>query len=254
MPMPARSGSDTSRALAWIHRMAEQLAESKTPWAHGTIYRDRRYPSLGDLNLVRVSRPPAMSPDELYELAEGEFGPAAHRRLDFDSATDAEPFSEHFRRHGYLVARLTWMHFEGDHAHQPRDPRVREVDYDTVDPLRWAWHREDFGDNDPTEYQQQAKAVRTLLGTRTLAIFAGAEPIAFAGLDLGEDGAEIGGLYALPEHRGRGLGTALARTAIAGLEAEHLWICADEDDRPKHLYARLGFRPVLTTGLFFRLG
>jgi hypothetical protein len=122
--MPARSGSNTSRALAWVHRMAERLAESKTPWAHGTVYRDR--------------------------------------------------------------------------GHQARDPRVREVDYDTVDPLRRAWQREDFGDNDPTEYQQQAKAVRTLLGARTLAIFAGAEPIAFAGLDLGEDGAEIGGLYALP--------------------------------------------------------
>jgi hypothetical protein len=79
---------------------------------------------------------------------------------------------------------------------------VCEVDYDTVDPLRRAWHREDFGDNDPTEYQQQAKAVLTLRGARTLAVFAGAEPIAFAGLDLGEDGAEIGGLYALPRTPG----------------------------------------------------
>ena len=26
---------------------------------------------------------------------------------------------------------------------------------------------------------------------------------------------------------------------------EHLWICADDEDRPKQLYTRLGFRPVL---------
>jgi GNAT superfamily N-acetyltransferase len=74
------------------------------------------------------------------------------------------------------------------------------------------------------------------------------------GTDRTQKPAEISGLYALADHRGRGLGTALARTAIASVEADHLWICADEDDRPKQLYARLGFRPVITTAMFLRLG
>jgi hypothetical protein len=34
---------------------------------------------------------------------------------------------------------------------------------------------------------------------------------------------------------------------------EHLWICADDEDRPKQLYTRLGFRPVLTTTEYARL-
>ncbi len=56
----------------------------------------------------------------------------------------------------------------------------------------------------------------------------------------------------LPEYRGRGLGTALTQSALAGAGTEHVWICAEEADRPKHLYSRLGFRPVLTTAVFLR--
>jgi GNAT superfamily N-acetyltransferase len=79
-------------------------------------------------------------------------------------------------------------------------------------------------------------------------------PIGFAAFDLGDDEIEIGGLYVLPAYRGRERGTALARAAIgtAGTP-RHLWICADDEDRPEHLYARLGFRPVLTTTEFLRL-
>jgi hypothetical protein len=32
-----------------------------------------------------------------------------------------------------------------------------------------------------------------------------------------------------------------------------IWIAADDEDRPKRLYARLGFRPVITTTMFLRL-
>ena len=80
------------------------------------------------------------------------------------------------------------------------------------------------------------------------------QPIAYAGLDLGDDGIEIGAVYVRADHRGRGYGTAITRAAIAAAgDVEHLWICADADDRPKELYARLGFRPVLMTVDVLRL-
>jgi hypothetical protein len=36
-------------------------------------------------------------------------------------------------------------------------------------------------------------------------------------------------------------------------DVDDLWIVADDEDRPKELYARLGFRPAWTAVEFMRL-
>lgn len=65
---------------------------------------------------------------------------------------------------------------------------------------------------------------------------------------------EITQVFVHPGHRGGGRGTAMTRAAIiASRDAEDLWIVADDDDRPKQLYARLGFAPAWTTMEFLRL-
>ena len=59
--------------------------------------------------------------------------------------------------------------------------------------------------------------------------------------------------YVDPGHRDRGLGTALTRRAIeAAGDVEDLWICADDEDRAKTVYAGLGFEPAWTTMEFTR--
>jgi GNAT superfamily N-acetyltransferase len=250
---PAAAESLKARALAWTYRPADSVSETQEPWTHGTIYRCAEFPNFSDLNSLRVRGAPAMTPAELYDFAERQLGRYVHRRINFDSSAFAAPHRELFAARGFMTVRLTLMHFEGQRPSSP-DPAVREVSYDAVERLRVRWHHEDFGEHDdPTAYLAEARAVHNRLGARTLAILDGADPIAFAGLELGRHELEIAGLYALPQHRGRGLGTRLTRSAIAGTDAEHLWICADEADRPKHLYARLGFRPVLTTEMFLRL-
>jgi GNAT superfamily N-acetyltransferase len=61
-------------------------------------------------------------------------------------------------------------------------------------------------------------------------------------------------VYVHPECRGRGRGAAMTRAAIAAAAGvRDLWIAADDEDRPKHLYARLGFRPAWTAMEFLRL-
>jgi ribosomal protein S18 acetylase RimI-like enzyme len=65
------------------------------------------------------------------------------------------------------------------------------------------------------------------------------------GLEHDGQSAEIAQVYVHPKHRGRGIGTALTRAAIDAAGAvRDLWIVADDEDRPKDLYARLGFRPA----------
>jgi ribosomal protein S18 acetylase RimI-like enzyme len=57
-----------------------------------------------------------------------------------------------------------------------------------------------------------------------------------------------------PDRRGRGLGTALTSAAIeAAAGADDVLIVADDQGRPKELYARLGFRPAWTAMELLRL-
>jgi predicted GNAT family acetyltransferase len=78
--------------------------------------------------------------------------------------------------------------------------------------------------------------------------------VAFAQIERDGEAAEITQVYVRPEYRGDGRATAITRAAIeAAGDVSDLWIVADDEDRPKHLYARLGFRPAWTTMEFLRL-
>jgi predicted GNAT family acetyltransferase len=126
---------------------------------------------------------------------------------------------------------------------------VEEVPYDAVHDLRVAWHDEDFPEEaDPESYHRAAREVALGRAARVLAVHEDGVPIAFAQLERdGDDAAEITQVYVHPDHRGGGRGTAMTRAAIeAAAGARDLWIAADDEDRPKELYARLGFRPVWT--------
>jgi GNAT superfamily N-acetyltransferase len=60
-------------------------------------------------------------------------------------------------------------------------------------------------------------------------------------------------VYVRPDYRGSGRGTAITRAAIeAAGDVGDLWIVADDEDRPKELYARLGFRPAWISMEFVR--
>ena len=89
---------------------------------------------------------------------------------------------------------------------------------------------------------------------QVFAAFEGGRPVAYAQLERLDERAELSSLYVHPDRRGAGLGTALTRAAIAAAsEVPELWIVADDEDRPKQLYARLGFRPAWTAVELLRL-
>jgi GNAT superfamily N-acetyltransferase len=129
--------------------------------------------------------------------------------------------------------------------HDGRAP-VEEVGYDDVYDLRVAWHLEDFPDLD-TRHFVHARELSLRRGARVLAALEEGVPAGFAQFEQIGDGTEITQVYVHPERRGDGLGTALTTAAIeAAGSVRDLWIAADDEDRPKLLYARLGFRPAVT--------
>jgi len=237
----------TARARAWRNAAHAAVCDVVEPWPHGTVVRATRYPSYFDFNLVRVEDDPAMSVDELVAFADRALDGLAHRRFDVDDAAVGDALRPGFEAIGWKTIRLAWMRHE---APAPPGPRiaVAEVPYDAVHELRVAWHDGDFPGASAGDYHAQAREVAMSREVRVLAVHEGDRPIAFTQLEQVGDGAEITQVFVHPDHRGGGRGTAMTRAAIeAAGDVRDLWIVADDEDRPKELYARLGFRTAWTS-------
>ena len=243
----------TSRARAWHHGAHAAVCDVLEPWAHGTVARATRYPSYYDFNVVRVEEDPEMSVEELEAFADDALAGLEHRRVDVELIAAAEPLRAGFEAQGWRTMRVLWMHHEAPPP--PASPiPVEEVPYDAVHDLRVAWHQEDFSGQDPGGYHAQAREVALRRDAQVLTVRDRGVPVAFAQLERDGAGAEITQVYVHPQHRGAGRGTAMTRAAIeAAGDVQDLWIAADDDGRPKELYARLGFRPAWTAMEFLRL-
>ena len=237
----------SARALHWQHSRHAAICDRIEPWAHGTVVRATEYPGYHDFNAVRVEEDPGMSVEELAAFADEALGGLSHRRLDFEAISVAEPLRPGFEAIGWTSSRLVLMRHEAP-APSGEAIAVEEVHYDSVHDLRAAWFEEESPEQDPGDYHRQAAEVAARLNVSVLAVVKNGEPVAFAQLERSGDTAEITEVYVNPDERGNGLGTTLTKAAIDAARAvDDLWIAADDEDRPKELYARLGFRPVLTT-------
>lgn len=246
-------GGPEARARAWRRAALAAVCDVVEPWAHGTVLRATRYPSYFDFNVVRVEEDPGMNVEALVAFADEALAGLAHRRVDFDLVAAAEPLRPRFEAKGWKALRLLWMRHEAAPPPGPDVP-VAEVPYDDVHDLRLAWYEEDFPDQDPGAYHADAREVALRRDVQVLAVREGGTPVAFAQLERAGGAAEIAQVYARPDHRGSGRGTAMTRAAIeAAGDVHDLWIAADDDDRPKQLYGRLGFRPAWTAMEFLRL-
>lgn len=155
------------------------------------------------------------------------------------------------RERGWMADPLIFMLHDGRALPEGQEELV-EVDYDVVRVLRDIWHREDFGEHTETEgFHTQAREVAELAHVRVIAAVEEGRPIGFAQVETHDGGSEVTQVFVRPERRGAGLGRALTVRAIrvGGDAAPQVWICAKRDDRPRRLYERLGFRPVVETGI-----
>jgi ribosomal protein S18 acetylase RimI-like enzyme len=237
--------STSARARAWRHACHAAVCDSIEPWAHGTVVRASHYPTYYDFNVVRVEQEPGIGVAELAAFADEALAGLDHRRLDFEALEAGESRRRELTAGGWKATRLLWMRHERPLPAGGPEVEVEEVPYEAVEELRLAWHLEDF---EGTEYERFSIAAREVAMTRRVLVLAVLEcgrPIGFAQLERAGDGAEVTQVFVHPAHRGRGQGTALTRAAILGAgDVEDLWIVADDEDRPKELYRRLGFEPA----------
>jgi ribosomal protein S18 acetylase RimI-like enzyme len=240
------------RALDWRRSALRAACDVIEPWEHGTVMRATRYPKYYDYNVVWVEGDPGLSASELIEVADTHLGDLEHRRLDFEVAEAGARVSPELEACQWEPTRLLWMR-HSEPVPTDRSIEVEEADYDSVLELRLAWHREDFPDVDSRDYIANARELAMTRDVQVIAVRDAGTLVGFAQLERANGSAEVAQVYVHPEHRGSGRGTAITRAAIAAAgEVDDLWIVADDDDRPKQLYARLGFRGAWTSYEFLR--
>ena len=255
----------------WARRRARAACDVRQPWECGTVWRSSRYPDYWEMNQVVVERPTGLSARALARLSDGLLAGLEHRWVTVEDPDEAVRLRPGFEALGWRVVVLVWMlHSGSPPAGSPRAgegvvgdvPVVEAVPYDAVAALRAAWHEEDFPGTDPGNFHAHVRERALAEGARVLAVRDGSGlPVGFAEVTgggagaPGERGAEVHQVFVTRAQRGRGLGTALTRAAIASALAPRrdLWIGADDEDRPKELYSRLGFTPVWREWQFFRV-
>ncbi len=244
-----------ARARAWQDGALAAVCDTIEPWEHGTIARAPRYPSYYSFNLLRVTDDPGISAEELAAFADEALAGLAHRRIDFDDVLAADTRRSAFEALGYRSERLVWMRHDDPGAAPAALAAVEEVPYESVEHLRAIWVSEGgVPEPDAEAFRAERREVALRRGTQVLGVREGGEIVAYAQLIRADGSAEIEQVFVAPRCRGRGLGSALTCAAIeAAGDVEDLWICADDEGRPKELYARLGFRPAWVAMEFLRL-
>jgi len=243
--------AERSRAIA-RHRAAQAaLCDRVEPWAYGALLAATAHPWYWDFNLLRVEgpAPPELTAAVLAAEADRLQAGLEHRKVEIEDAATGARLLPGLGELGWVTDRLVSMLHDGSSPGRPAaGASLRRAGPEAVRALRREWLLSEGIAPEFVEQEESAEAAKP--GERRLLVAeddTGA-PLAYAAARIDDGTGEVEDLYCTPSARGHGLGVALLGAAVA--EAQRagagvdLWIAADADDWPQHLYERAGFRTV----------
>ena len=126
---------------------------------------------------------------------------------------------------------------------------VREISAGELAPAEDQFLMSEPYGRDPVVRQQliaqHERWERAATVARRIAIFEDQRVVAWCRLYDAHGVTEIDGVGVVPDRRGSGLGRALLADVLARVPDDRvLFLCADTDDWPRHLYGKLGFDVV----------
>ena len=206
--------------------------------------------------------PPEAGPDAVEEMLERHPGDGPHRRLVCEDGEDAGRLVAPLRARGWQASTEVVMVLCEPRDRPPAPGLAREVDAATLHPVEVAT----MLDEPELRDAAGARAVAEEVVAARRALAAATPTRWFCGAWQGRDGsnatlyadgrtAQVEHVGTVPELRGRGLARATVSLAVdAALADGHdlVVIFADDDDWPKDLYAKLGFRAVGRLRTFLR--
>jgi ribosomal protein S18 acetylase RimI-like enzyme len=236
------------RAVAFEHETMRRTSTHVEPFAWGTVYLNADLPHRYSSNLLWVDLgvvPPGAG--DLAAEADRVLGGRgmAHRKVNVDGEAGRR-LAPGFLELGWEVHRLLVM----AQARRPdRAPivAVERVSYAVAHPIAMRVARRAEVSTDEAVLDElvgfKALAERALGATFFVARVDG-EVAGVCELYVGDGVAQIEDVNTVEEHRGRGIARALVLAAAEAARAEGaeaVFLVADDEDWPKHLYARLGF-------------
>jgi ribosomal protein S18 acetylase RimI-like enzyme len=238
-------GDDLARAYEFLTR-ADMAGERMEPTRFGTAVFDDRVPKRYDSNYLLVETIPAgTSAEELAADARSHGRPMIFVRDE----RAAEPLVPGFQALGWRVDRHVFMVQRAAATRSGPLELVRELNADALRPARRRMI-EDFPWARPEVLEQLHAAKRLIaerVDTRFLGIVVDHEVVAYADVYIEAPTAQIEDVGTLEEHRGRGYASAVVLAAAETARragADFVFLVADAQDWPQHLYQRLGFEPI----------
>lgn len=229
---------------------AERCAEQVITAEGATGYLTLSFPRMYDINFVLVedaARPFRQLVDTAEEIMAGTG--LRHRKLLLDDERHGARIADDARRvDGWEVSRLVDMAWGADPGGP--DDLAAELELEDVREFRERQHRAAYGDDDDLirqflgrDYVYREAGDARFFGVRDR------DGLVQCSLNLFRLGevAEIDDVQTAEHARGRGYARAAVLAAARAARRDGagvVFLCADADDWPKDLYARLGFAPA----------
>lgn len=252
---------ERERILSFEHDLMRRTTSRTEPFRWGTAYLDERFPLRWDSNLLWVQASlDGVGADDLASEADRILGEVSlsHRNLVLDDVAAAERLASRFVALGYRWDRLLTMVYRHEPDRAP-DAQVAEVEVDPFLPIvAEAIRHESYATSE--EVVDQLAGHRRVLaeaGARFFVAYADGVPASRCELYTGDGIAQVEDVGTLESHRGRGLASAVVLRAVAEARSagcDLIYLHADEEDWPRHLYRKLGFEPFARWAGFDRPG
>lgn len=232
--------------LAFVHANLAKTADVFRPIEAGCVVLTPSLPAVWSINQVRMALP--LGFEALVELAEEQLAGIPYVQIVLENQDTGPELEETFRAAGWKTEREVLMLLCARPDRDTDTSVVTDAGEDEVAEMMGRWYGEDrLG---PRELDQLVEFSRResracedrLLGVRS------SDGALVAITKLRGDGktAQVEDVYTAHEARGRGYARALVSRAVELARADNhdlIFINADDNDWPQHLYARIGFRP-----------
>jgi GNAT superfamily N-acetyltransferase len=235
------------RALAFMRAGMATTADAFRAIEAGIVASTPSLPAVWAVNQVRVTE--ALTFEELTDLADRELAGSEYRQIAVEHQATGAEVEKAFRAARWKVERDVLMILDGPPDREADTSVVDDAGEDEMLELMRRWYEHD--EPTPDEVEQLVefghREARTL-GDRLLGVRSSdGRLVAITKLRSDGSTAQVEDVYTVPEARGRGFARALVSRAVElARDGEHdmTFIVADDEDWPKLLYGRLGFRSV----------
>jgi len=235
------------RIRAALAESLGQLAEEMEPTAWGWVVRTRSLARVWTLNQMLVRAP--VEAEELAGLAETHQGDLGYRHVVVEDDAVAAALAPALQARGWQMDREVIMALAEEPDRRVETGAVEVIGEQEMLGLMQRWLREERPETSARGVEEVAEYNRRegrLWGETSFGVRQGGEAVAVTkgrgrhGIGWVED------VYTVPEARGRGYARALVTHATdRAREGNDLtFIVADENDWPRTLYGKIGFRPV----------